>query len=155
MILEQHGYWVTDPHIVENLFITYSQPVVSIHSSSVYIGSFNHESYSTLVFTIKKPSYKWPVLFIPVLFKTHLYFKTGYSKSDIFFTFSILVVLVFCFFLRILLDFPNGEQAFLNFFFFFDSPINVKSTLILKVRVYKRKLFYIVTDIHLAQGLSS
>ena len=59
MILEQRGYWGTDPHIVENLFITYSQPFVSIHSSSAYIDSFNHESYSTLVFTIKKPSYKW------------------------------------------------------------------------------------------------
>ena len=104
---------------------------------------------------LKNPHISGPVLFIPVMFKTHLYFKTGYFKSNIFFTFSILVVLVFCFFLRILLDFSNGEQAFLNFFFFFDSPVNVKSTFILATSAHKRKLFYIVTDIHLAQGLSS
>ena len=59
MILEQHGYWGTDPHIVENLFIIYSQPFASIHSSSASADSFNHGSYSTVVFTIKKPLYKW------------------------------------------------------------------------------------------------
>ena len=47
-------------------------------------------------------------------------------------------------------------HVILSFLFFpFDSPINVKSTFISATSAHKRKLFYIVTDIYLAQGLSS
>lgn len=105
---------------------------------------------------LKNPHVSGPVLFIPVMFKTHLYFKTEYSKSDIFFTFSVLVVvLVFCFFPQNTFGFFSWGASLLKSLFFFDSPITVKSTFILATSAHKRKLFYIVPDIYLTQGLSS
>ena len=48
---------------------------------------------------LKNPHISGPVPFIPVMFKTQLYFKTGIPKaiySTV--TFSVLVGFVFCFF---------------------------------------------------------
>ena len=73
MTLEQHGGWGTDTHTVENLPVTYSQPFVSIHSSSASTDSANHGSRSTVVFTIEKnPHISGPVQSKPVLFKGQL-----------------------------------------------------------------------------------